>query len=251
MKKSFSLAAKRLLAINVFMMLSLSGLQAAGFISGAELREQLTDYLAEHGMTGKPALDNSRQFRACMADLHFSPMFGNFQTIEIRCPDIDGWKIAVRTKLGASVLLDKTRRSHEPSAGLANKKIAVVVNKRLTKNSIIGPADVSLEPVIVTSSTEYFTQIEDVVGRRAKRSLRPRQIVEARHLQIDWMIERGQPVILESGFGAIQVLSDGIALHNAQWGELARFLNTRSNKEVFGTVVSEKKVVIRAKTSQK
>ena len=81
--------------------------------------------------------------------------------------------------------------------------------------------------------------------------MRTRQIVEARHLQTNWMVRKGQPVILESGFGAVQVLSEGIALQNAKWGQLARFLNTRSNKEVFGTVESEKKIVVRAKTFQK
>ena len=45
-----------------------------------------------------------------------------------------------------------------------------------------------------------------MIGRRVKSSLRTRQIVKARHLQAEWMIEKGQPVILESGFGAIQVL---------------------------------------------
>jgi len=250
-KKSFSLAAKKLLAIIGFMLLSLSGLQAAGFISGAELRDQLTSYLAEHGMTGKPALDNARQYRACMSDLHFSPLFGSFQTIEIRCPDADGWKIAVRTRLMTSVLSDEPKSSLENTSSFANKQMAVVVNKRLTKNSIIGSTDVRLEPLTKTSSIDYFTRIDDVIGRRLKRSLRPRQIIGARHLRTDWMIEKGQPVILESGFGAIQVLSDGIALQNAQRGDLARFLNTRSDREVFGTVVSEKKVVIRSKTFQK
>ena len=129
-----------------------------------------------------------------------------------------------------------------PTPNLAEKQMAVVVNKRLTKNSIIGPDDVSLEPFIVFPSSDFFTRIDDVVGRRLKRSLRTRQIVEDRHLQTNWMIVKGQPVILESGSGAIQVLSEGIALHNAQWGELARFLNTRSDKEVFGKVVSEKKL---------
>ena len=102
-----------------------------------------------------------------------------------------------------------------------------------------------------TAGTDYFTRLEDVVGRRVKKSLRTQQVIQARHLQIDWLIEKGQPVILESRIGAVQVLSEGIALQNAQWGELARFLNTRSDKEVFGTVMSEKKVVIRTKTSQK
>ena len=156
-----------------------------------------------------------------------------------------------RTKLLASDMSHKTKRDVKHSFELADKQIAVVVNKRLLKNSIIGPTDVILETVVGTSSTDYFTRVDDVIGRRLKRSLRTRQIVGSRHLQTDWMIEKGQPVILESGFGAIQVSSEGIALQNAQWGELARFLNTRSNKEVFGTVVSEKKIVIRTKTSQK
>ena len=251
MKKYFSLAAKRLLVTIGLMLLSLNGLQADGYISGIELRDELNKYLAEHGLMGRPALDKARQFRSCSTGLQLSPLFGSFQTIEIRCPDNDGWKIAVRTRLEVAAPLKNIKHKAIPSPNLLYNQMAVVVNKRLTKNSIIGPDDISLEPVTAKSSTDYFTRIKDVVGRRVKRSLRTSQIVEARHLQTNWMIEKGQPVILESGFGAIQVLSEGIALHNAQWGELARFLNTRSDKEVFGTVVSEKKVVIRAKTSRK
>jgi flagella basal body P-ring formation protein FlgA len=61
------------------------------------------------------------------------------------------------------------------------------------------------------------------------------------------MVREGQPVILESQFGQVQVLSEGRALENAQWGEMARFLNVRSGKEVVATVISEKKVIIGAK----
>ena len=252
MKKSFSLAAKKILATIGVMIVSLNGLQAAGSISGVELRGHLTSYLAEQGLVGAPALNDTRQFRACSADLQFSPLFGSFQTIEIRCPDNDGWKIAVRTRLEVAAPLKNSRHNAILSPNLLDNQMAVVVNKRLTKNSIIGPDDISLEPVTTKKlSTDYFTRISDVVGRRVKRSLRTRQIVEARHLQTNWMVQKGQPVILESGFGAVQVLSEGIALQNAQWGELARFLNTRSNKEVVGKVVSEKKIVIRTKTSQK
>lgn len=251
MKKYFSLAAERLIAAIGLMLLSSNGLQADESIYGIDLRDKLNSYLAEQGLTGRPALENARQFRACSKELRLSPLFGSFQTIEIRCPDSDGWKIAVRTRLSAVVPLKEGRQVPVSDPDLVDKQMAVVVNKRLTKNSIIGPGDVSIQPINAGSSTDFYTRVDDVVGRRLKRSLRTRQIVGARHLQTNWMIEKGQPVILESGFGAIQVLSDGIALHNAQWGELARFLNVRSNKEVFGTVVSEKKVVIRAKTSQK
>ena len=79
----------------------------------------------------------------------------------------------------------------------------MIVNKRLTKNSIISPSDVQLAAVPMTASTDYFTRLEDVVGRRVKKSLRTQQIIQARHLQTDWLIEKGQPVILESRIGAI------------------------------------------------
>ena len=142
-------------------------------------------------MVGTPALNSSRQFRACSAELQFSPLFGSFQTIEIRCPDDDGWKIAVRTRLGTVTPPNGRKQVSVPAPNLANKQMAVVVNKRLKKNSIIGPDDISLEPVTAKSSTDYFTRINDVVGRRVKRSLRTRQIVEARHLQTNWMVQKG------------------------------------------------------------
>ena len=248
MNISFSLAAKRLFAAIGLFGLSISSLYAGGFISGAEVRTQLNAFLASQGLNAAPAIDDARQFRACSDALVFTPLFGSFQTIQIRCPDKDGWKIAVRSKL--TDRMTSARKTAQTTPSVAGQA-AVVVNKRLSKNSIISPSDVSLEIVPTTAGTDYFTRLEDVVGRRVKRSLRTQQVIQARHLQTDWLIEKGQPVILESRIGAVQVLSEGIALHNAQWGELARFLNIRSDKEVFGTVMSEKKVVIRTKTSQK
>ena len=55
-------------------------------MSGAEVRAQLNTFLAEQGLVGKPAIDEARQFRACGADLVFTPLFGSFQTIQVRCP---------------------------------------------------------------------------------------------------------------------------------------------------------------------
>ena len=65
-------------------------------------------------------------------------------------------------------------------------KEAVVLKKRVTKNSIIRPSDLSLEHISVTSSADYFTRIDDVAEAAASSCLRPRQIVEPRHLEEDW-----------------------------------------------------------------
>ena len=68
-------------------------------MSGAEVRAQLTTFLASQGLSAAPAIDDARQFRACGDGAGVYPLFGSFQTIQVRCPDTDGWKIAVRTKL--------------------------------------------------------------------------------------------------------------------------------------------------------
>ena len=83
-KKYFSLAAKWLLTIIGLMLFSLNGAQADESISGVELRDELNNYLAKQGLMGRPALDKARQFRACSTGLQLSPLFGSFQTIEIR-----------------------------------------------------------------------------------------------------------------------------------------------------------------------
>ena len=71
-------------------------------------------------------------------------------------------------------------------------------------------------------------------------------MLRASYLEANWLISEGQPVTLTSEFGGVQVVSEGKALENAQWGEVARFLNVRSGRKVFATVISKKKVIIGA-----
>ena len=61
------------------------------------------------------------------------------------------------------------------------------------------------------------------------------------------MVREGQPVILESRIWSGTGAQRRPGIENAQWGEMARFLNVRSGKEVVATVISEKKVIIGAK----
>ena len=70
-------------------------------LSGAELRTGLTEYLAEQGYDAQPAINPSRLVKSCNQPLRYTPLFGNVQTVEIACPDKDGWKLAIRTKIGA------------------------------------------------------------------------------------------------------------------------------------------------------
>ena len=65
-----------------------------------------------------------------------------------------------------------------------------------------------------------------------------------RHLEMDWVIQKDQIVIIETQIGGVTVAGSGLALDNAQLGDLLKVLNQSSNVVVEGSVVSEKKVKI-------
>ena len=215
-------------------------------VSGAELRAGLTDFLAKQGYDSDPVINPERLFRACDQPLGYSPLFGKFQTVEIFCPDSSGWKIAIRTK--ADILPSTAIAEHTTNLLKSGKNIAyVAVRQSLKSGDVITASNIEIINGSPSGFSDYFTSIEALVGRKLKRRLGIGKMVRASHLEADWMVHEGQPVILESQFGQVQVLSEGRALENAQWGEMARFLNVRSGKEVVATVISEKKVIIGAK----
>ena len=93
----------------------------------------------------------------------------------------------------------------------------------------------------------YFHDIDDVVGRKAKRAININQIIRSRHLAFDYAIQKDQSVIIESKIGPVTVVSAGIAIADAQLGERVKVKNNSSGLVVEGVVISAKKVRIKAK----
>ncbi len=215
-------------------------------LSGAELQEQAASYLEDMGYSSQPAINPDRLFRACGQPLVFSPLFGSYQTVEIRCPDKDGWQIAVRTRSGSSKTARQAFQAVQQDSPQALSAY-VIVNQSLKKGAVITAGDIDVIVGPTDGFDDYFARAEDVLGRRLRKPVSIGRMIRASYLEPDWMIEKGQPVIVESRVGTVQVLIEAVALENAQWGDLARFLNVRSDKEVVATVISEKKVVIGAK----
>ena len=229
-------------------------------ISGEQIIRQLSAFLADRKITSTPALDRNRQFRACGEPLAFTPLFGSFKTVEVRCPDVDGWKIAVRTQIETSPVAHKKNRTQIETSPVAHKKNrtqisakpslpvqnVVVMRKSVSKGTIITSEDVKIDQMKPGTAGDYFASVKDVVGRVAKRRLNIGKAVMSSQLEHDWLVRKGQSVKLFAEIGAVSVQSAGIALEDAQWGQMARFLNVSSNKEVFGRVKSEKKIIIRA-----
>ncbi len=220
--------------------------KAEVMLSGQNIKDEIIHFMAEKGLTADPAINTDRLFKSCDKALSIKPLFNDFQTLEVKCPDKNGWKLAVRsrTSAGQQAQMPTDLSFDDLKAEMAER---VVAAKSLKRGEIVSKDDVEIVSGPVSGFKDYFLRPEDVIGRKLKKPLAVGKMVRASYLETDWMIYKGQPVILESQIGSVQVLSEAIALENAQWGELARFLNIRSEQEVYATVFSEKKVVIGAK----
>lgn len=214
-------------------------------LTGADLRAGLIGYLAEQGYQGNPAINQSRRFRPCEAPISYQPMFGNMQTVEVSCPDPDGWKLAIRTKIGISVPKKRKKIANLPVKADQNV-VYIEAAQSLKRGHVITVSDIKIATGSVKGISDYYNSVDALVGRKLKRTLGIGKMLRASYLEANWLISEGQPVTLTSEFGGVQVVSEGKALENAQWGEVARFLNVRSGREVFATVISEKKVIIGA-----
>ena len=128
-------------------------------ISGEQIIRQLSAFLADRKITSTPALDRNRQFRACGQPLAFTPLFGSFKTVEVRCPDVDGWKIAVRTQIETSLVAHKINRPQvtaKPSLPVQN---VLVMRKSVSKGTIITSEDVKIDQSVFpdTVAEPYWT----------------------------------------------------------------------------------------------
>ena len=218
---------------------------ADDFISGAQLKDHVRSALMLRGLNSRPEISDTRRFRACEAPLQVMPMFGGYKTVRVDCPDVNGFKIAIRTKIDNFVgNATETRPDLSREAGFAK---FVVLAKSLQTGEIIGADDVMLVDRDANPGIGYFRDIDDVVGRKTKRAMNINQIIRTRHLELDYAIQKDQSVFIESKIGPVTVVSEGIAVEYAQLGELVKVKNNSSGQVVEGVAISEKKIRIRAK----
>jgi flagella basal body P-ring formation protein FlgA len=213
-------------------------------LSGAMIKAEIQSSLAVLGIVADPAINQDRQFLPCAADLTVEPMFGGYKTVRVSCSDKDGFSIAVRTQI-QSKSISIADGNVQSASQLSNNGAKIVkLSRSLRRGEVITRDD-----LVVVSRPDHrlvghFEKLDDVIGRKTNRPLSVNQAVRNRHLEMDWAVEKDQTVTIETQIGGVTVANSGLALDNAQMGDLLKVLNQSSKVIVEGRVVSEKKVKI-------
>ena len=230
---------------------------ASEMISGADIKRKIQSFLAARDFVGEPAISETRLFPNCASDIRVAPMFDSLKTLELSCAEPGGFKIAIRTnaiRVSKNIEARAGRYADGLGSGFLPEKdkifegnIFLVLSRSVQKGEILTEDDVRLKKASTKKFLGYFTKTSDVIGRKLKKTLSVNQVLLSRHLEIDWDIRKGQKIIMQSNTGPVTVENSGIAINNAQIGELIKAENQQSGKIVEGVVVSRKKIRILTK----
>ena len=103
----------------------------------------------------------------------------------------------------------------------------------------IGPDDLKLEVMDTTHLLRgHFTDIDELLGSRLKRTLRRGRVVTPSMLVEQKSVRRGEQITILSALGTIEVRSRGKALRDGSPGDLIPVQNLSSKKRLQARVVS-------------
>ena len=83
---------------------------------------------------------------------------------------------------------------------------------------------------------QVLTDPEEVVGKRAVRTIQPGQIITAKLIEEPPMVKKGKTVIIKAENNWLRVTVLGKVLENGRRGDQVRVLNISSGKEIFSIV---------------
>ena len=112
--------------------------------------------------------------------------------------------------------------------------------KNIAKNQIISVED--LKPVLMRENRikdEDMVDLESIVGKQTTKLLKADKIINAKDLREEVLITKGQEVTVFYKNKGLQITSKMQATGDGSKGDLIKFINTKSAKEVMAKVIDK------------
>ena len=115
--------------------------------------------------------------------------------------------------------------------------------RSIARNEVISAQDLRITQVPMTPrSQQVITRAEDVVGKRAKRSLQPNAAIRPTEIEDRPLVQKGETVLILIEAGGLKVTAMGQALEQGLRGETIRIKNITSERELRAVVLDAKTV---------
>lgn len=133
-------------------------------------------------------------------------------------------------------------------ADLVGLPMRVVAATAMPRDSMLVASVVRLEPTpleeIDRPQAVGYTRIDQVVGREAKRPLRPGDVLSDANTAPPLMVERGEEVTVSSGGGGVSVRVRAVAQQAGRQGDLVTVQTLDTAEKFMARVVGERRLAI-------
>ena len=216
-------------------------------ISGSVLANLVTQQLSKEGLSARPIIRKDRVFYGCGSEnIIISKRDKSWKTIKLSCSTNKLWSYSFRNKIAKPVMIEKhetLQKTKKHSIQKNIKKVFVLKYSKL-KGDTIKKSDLVLSEKNKAMSNGTINDLQSILGKRLKKSMREGAVLKANHLKPDWLVHKNQRIIIEHSIGEISVKMEGIALSNGAKGDRVLAKNISSNKIIEGFVKSAKKISV-------
>ncbi len=208
-------------------------------LSNNEINKIIREYLNQNEIFYNFNINKKLKLPNCEKNIEVKKKFNTFKTLQLVCAQDNQWTYNIRVKI------QNDKKKLKPKIKSQKKHVNVIkLNKNLQKDQIITANDIYFEKTNQKGASNYFSDKNEVLGRKTKILLREGQILRQRHIRKNWTIQEGQKIIIENNKSKIQVLIEGIALSSAMEGDYVEVLNKSTGKSMKAWVKNNKKVSI-------
>ena len=229
---------KRIIYFIFFLIISSSS-ASAEVLRGQDIINFVNEWAAERNYPIIAKVNANRVFFECDAKPSIEPRNQNdLSTLRFKCNQNENpWQISIRTK----------QRPSANVTGQSSSTLLVSAAKPIKKDSVIQLGDLVLVEATKQNTQSYFSSVNDVIGRKAKRTIYRDQLIKPQHVTTLWLVNADQSVMIVNLAGRIRVETVGVALENGQKNDIIKVKNAVSGEIVSGVVESEKNISVLTK----
>ena len=131
----------------------------------------------------------------------------------------------------------KPWRIFVPATIISYEDVVMMVSS-LSRNQAVKRTDIELRKTnLSTLPRGYFTRLQDVIGKVARRDLYANTVLGPMYLKLPYLVKRGERITIISKSKGIVIKTAGIALENAEKGAVLKVKNISSGRVVEGKVI--------------
>ena len=195
--------------------------------TGSMLKEEIIAQAQKSGVQVSPFISDHKIFYPCKTDLIIGPKFDTWETIQISCTKPYAWNLVFRSKVIST-------GTPAPEGDQEQKEtfIYVVFDRPVRKGTVLSAADVAQVANFATWIPGAFSKKDQLIGRKLAQSVPKGTPILARHLTLDYAVEKNAIIDIILYRSGIEVTGKGIALSNGQIGEIISVSNLSSGTKL-------------------